>query len=102
MVSAKREYLRTRPETFGDFHLRIGEPGVRRQNEFAKSRDFRPILTFPSEPGRTHEWLAGAGGFEPRYGGSKLAPPATLRRNDWLSSLIGALLCRLGCGRDAP
>jgi hypothetical protein len=25
-----------------------------------------------------------------------------LRRNDWLSSLIGALLCRLGCGRGAP
>jgi len=23
-------------------------------------------------------------------------------RNDWLSSLIGALLCRLGCGRGAP
>jgi hypothetical protein len=25
-----------------------------------------------------------------------------LRRNDWLSSLIGALLCRLGYGRGAP
>ena len=25
-----------------------------------------------------------------------------LFRNDWLSSLIGALLCRLGCGRGAP
>src|SRR6266481_401419 len=25
-----------------------------------------------------------------------------LPRNDWLSSLIGALLCRLGCGRGAP
>jgi len=24
-----------------------------------------------------------------------------LLRNDWLSSLIGALLCRLGCGRGA-
>jgi hypothetical protein len=31
-----------------------------------------------------------------------LALPATiLLRNDWLSSLIGALLCRLGCGRGA-
>jgi hypothetical protein len=25
-----------------------------------------------------------------------------LFRNDWLSSLIGALLCRLGCGRGSP
>src|SRR5258708_32383126 len=27
---------------------------------------------------------------------------AVLLRNDWLLSLIGALLCRLGCGRGAP
>jgi hypothetical protein len=27
--------------------------------ERAKSRDFRPILAFLGEPGRTHEWLAG-------------------------------------------
>jgi len=32
----------------------------------------------------------------------RLSPSDYLLRNDWLSSLIGALLCRLGCGRDAP
>jgi hypothetical protein len=33
------------------------EPGD--QIECAKSRDFRRILAFPGEPGRTHDWLAG-------------------------------------------
>jgi hypothetical protein len=30
--------------------------------------DFRPILAFLGELGRTREWVAGAGGFEHRYG----------------------------------
>jgi hypothetical protein len=34
--------------------------------------DFRPILAFPREPVRTHEWLAGAGGIEPPNGGIKI------------------------------
>jgi hypothetical protein len=38
-----------------------------------------------------------------RYGRQDFGPSSDyLRRNDWLSSLIGALLCRLGCGRGAP
>lgn len=64
----KREYPRSRPETFGDFHLKIGELRVRRRSKFAQSRDFRPTLTLVGEPGRTHEWVVGAGGFEPRDG----------------------------------
>jgi hypothetical protein len=29
-------------------------------------------------------------------------PATILLRNDWLLSLIGALLCRLGCGSRRP
>ena len=37
-----------------------------------------------------------------RYGRQDFGPSSDyLRRNDWLSSLIGALLCRLGRGRGA-
>src|SRR5258706_686118 len=37
------------------------------------------------------------------YGRQDFGPSSDyLFRNDWLSSLIGALLCRLGCGRGAP
>jgi hypothetical protein len=47
--------------------------------------------------------LAEGVGFELRYGRQDFGPSSDyLRRNDWLSSLIGALLCRLGCGRGAP
>jgi hypothetical protein len=59
VVSAKWEYSRTKPETFGDFHFKIGE--------CAKSRDFRPIRAFLGEAGRTHEWVAGAGGYSPLH-----------------------------------
>jgi hypothetical protein len=42
-------------------------------------------------------------GFEPTIRKAGFWPSSDyLRRNDWLSSLIGALLCRLGCGRGAP
>jgi hypothetical protein len=38
----------------------------------------------------------------PRYGRRDFGPSSDyLHRNDWLSSLIGALLCRLGCGQGA-
>jgi hypothetical protein len=40
VVSAKREYPRSRPETFGDFHLKIGEPGVRRRNRMREKPGF--------------------------------------------------------------
>jgi hypothetical protein len=48
--------------------------------------------------------LAVRRGFEPMlYGRQDFGPSSDyLLRNDWLSSLIGALLCRLGCGRGAP
>src|SRR5712672_1456615 len=44
--------------------------------------------------------LAERRGFEPMI---RILGPSSdyLLRNDWLSSLIGALLCRLGCGRGA-
>jgi hypothetical protein len=38
----------------------------------AKARHFRPYLAFLGEPGRMRECLAGAGGFEPPYGGIKI------------------------------
>ncbi len=43
-------------------------------------------------------------GFEPTVRKAGFWAPSSdyLLRNDWLSSLIGALLCRLGCGRAAP
>ena len=38
-----------------------------------------------------------------RYGRQNFGPSSDcLRRNDWLLSLIGALLCRLGCGSRRP
>jgi hypothetical protein len=46
----------------------------RDESECAKSRDFRPILASVREPGLTPEWVAGAKGFEPRYGELEIRP----------------------------
>jgi hypothetical protein len=56
IVSAKREYSRTRPETFGGFNLKIGELAAWRRK---RMREKAGILAFLGEPRRTHEWLAG-------------------------------------------
>ncbi len=58
----------------GDFlPFRVREElGCGDQVECAKSPDFRPIRASLGEPGRTHEWLAGAGGIEPPNGGIKI------------------------------
>jgi hypothetical protein len=50
----------------GALRLPIWESGD--EVECAKSRHFRPILASPGERGRTPDWLAGAGGFEPPNG----------------------------------
>src|SRR5258707_7897194 len=51
-----------------------------------------------TEYGWRREWDS-----NPRYGRQDFGPSSDyLFRNDWLSSLIGALLCRLGCDRGAP
>ena len=55
----------------GDFPLGFAKPGERRRNGVRESRDFRSILAFLGEPGRTPDWLAGAGGFEPHMAISK-------------------------------
>jgi len=59
MVSPKREYLRRRPETFGDFRLKIFKPGVRRQSRRREKPDFRLLCASLAEPGQTQDWLAG-------------------------------------------
>ena len=47
---------------------------------------------------RRREWIRTHG-----KEGAILGPSSDyLFRNDWLSSVIGALLCRLGCDRGAP
>src|SRR5258705_8316237 len=48
--------------------------------------------------------MAEGRGFEPmiRKAGFWPFPATILLRNDWLLSLIGALLCRLGCGSRRP
>jgi hypothetical protein len=40
IVSAKREYSRTRPETFGDFHLKIANPDLQRRKRMPERRGF--------------------------------------------------------------
>jgi hypothetical protein len=48
-VSAKREYLRIRPETFGDFRLNFGEPRVRRRKRMREMPGFPAHFRFVSE-----------------------------------------------------
>ena len=57
-ASAKREYSRTRPETFGDFHLKFGCRESGDEIECAKSRDFGPFSRFSwSLAERANWWL---------------------------------------------
>jgi hypothetical protein len=51
MVSAKREYLRIRPETFGDFHLNFGKPEVRIRNPMREKPGFPALSRVSWEPG---------------------------------------------------
>src|SRR4029077_18764700 len=53
MVSPKREYLRRRPETFGDFRLNLGKTGVQRRKRMREKPGFsgpfsRPFGAWPS------------------------------------------------------
>ena len=67
----------------GALRLPIWESG----DEFkrAKTADFRPNLAFPGELDQTPDCLAGAGGFEPPYGGIKIHCLTTWRRPNNLS-----------------
>jgi hypothetical protein len=64
VVFAKREYLRTRPETFAYFQFAFGDRGTWRQIRYAKSRDFQPISGSLGKLVRTPEWLADHPGIE--------------------------------------
>jgi hypothetical protein len=60
IVSAIQEYSRSRPETFGDFHLAFGEWEPGDVTEYANSPDFRPILaSLGSLAERRNAWLGG-------------------------------------------
>ena len=59
IVSAKREYLQTGPETFGDSTSGSANWESGDGTRCAKSRDFRRILAVLGKPGRTHECPAG-------------------------------------------
>ena len=53
IVSAKREYPRTRSETFGDFHSKIGQLGVRRRGPIRETLAFTAVLRAGCEVSRT-------------------------------------------------
>src|SRR6187431_548675 len=48
MVSPKREYLRRRPETFGDFRLNLGKAGVQRRKRMREKLGFPAHSRVPS------------------------------------------------------
>jgi hypothetical protein len=61
IVSAKREYLRIWPETFGNFHLRTGKLGVQRRNRMREEPGF-PARSPLSWGARPNARMAGWGG----------------------------------------
>ena len=61
IVSAKREYSRTRPETFGDFRLPIGRTESPEINLNARKARICGLFSRLLELGGTQEWLARGG-----------------------------------------
>jgi hypothetical protein len=63
IVSAKREYLRIWPETFGNFHLRTGKLGVQRRNRMREKPGFpaRSPLSWGAWPNAGMGWLGREG-----------------------------------------
>jgi hypothetical protein len=58
VVSAKWEYSRTKPETFGDFHFKIGEPSPETKSNARKAGISGPFSRFlGSLSERTNGWL---------------------------------------------
>jgi hypothetical protein len=70
MVSPKQEYLRRRPETFGDLRLNLGKTGVQRQSRMHEKPEF-PTLA------ERKEWLAGDGSVDR----ASLRPDSLLTEN---------------------
>jgi hypothetical protein len=68
-VSRKREYSALLPETFGNFSLQFQELGLRRLTPKSRKPAISGLFSHyrPDILGAPH-CLAGAGGFEPRYG----------------------------------
>jgi hypothetical protein len=60
MVSPKREYLRRRPETFGDFRLNLGKTGVQRRKRMREKPGFSGPFSRPfgGLAERRNDWLA--------------------------------------------
>jgi len=67
-ISAKREFSRKRPETFGNFAPEITRCAVWRLSRTRESRDFRACEAQVAKCRQTQEWMGGAEGIEPRYG----------------------------------
>ena len=71
-VSAKREYSRPGWRLSAIGASRSGNWVSGDEDECTKSRYLRPYLAFPGKPSQKPQCLAGAGGFEPPYGGIKI------------------------------
>jgi hypothetical protein len=73
IVSGKREYFNGQAETFGSFSLRLSRSGVsRRGKNLRKSPIGVVFYNLYENTLRLSDRLAGAGGFEPLYGGIKI------------------------------
>ena len=84
-VSRKREYFKYPPETIGDFAPGDPNSGARRPiGNSQKPAIGGPLWHCRGQSLRAPDWLAGAGGFEPPYGGIKIHCLTTWRRpNRW-------------------
>ena len=72
-VSQKREYFKYQPETIDDFALRLSEFGVQRwTTNLQKAAIGGHFSDLYVNNLQLPDWLAGAGGFEPPYGGIKI------------------------------
>ena len=77
MVSPKREYLRRRPETFGDFRLNLGKAGVQRRKRMREKPGFPAHSRVPSGA-----WpSAGMAGWRRSVDRASLQPDSLLTGN---------------------